>query len=200
MGKPRGASKQDLKGLEEMKEFCEEEISCRRKLFSVVFGDASRTGSDGKGKSNNGNGSGSKPSKCLSTAASFRPCEDMCDNCDAKRGKPRRGREDLDDIESRSTRLSRKSAKVSTLAKQNRPKFQTAKEMKARELVETGGKAGTLLFTDTTDCAIATTIDLCDGDSDVKFVHDVDAEEDDHLFDDECMSSGDIDEIYNEWG
>ena len=51
-----------------MQEYCEEQSNCRRKFFSVKFGEVLSNGDT------------------LSTARSFKSCGSMCDNCQAKRG------------------------------------------------------------------------------------------------------------------
>jgi len=65
----RSIPKRDKDRLEEMKDFCEDQVKCRRKLFSTTFGSLLATGYE----------------------PAFKRCEDMCDNCRARHGHPRRG-------------------------------------------------------------------------------------------------------------
>ena len=64
-------SQKDNERLAEMKSYCEDEISCRRKQFHDKFGQVI--------SDNN------------SDATKFRRCEDMCDNCRVRNGGKRRG-------------------------------------------------------------------------------------------------------------
>ena len=64
-------SQKDTERLVEMKSYCEDEISCRRKQFHEKFGQIiSDTNND---------------------ANKFSRCEDMCDNCRVRNGGKRRG-------------------------------------------------------------------------------------------------------------
>ena len=134
LGKPRLAAR-EVDRLEEMKIYCEEEMDCRRKIFSNAFGNVAESVSSTssspsltkKGKEHMKHKTSLntvQPSSSSSSSVKFVPCGSMCDNCQARSGVPRRGRDD-DDVNDDDNKRKEGSKKRGAKAT-----FQTAKQMK----------------------------------------------------------------------
>ena len=154
--------------LEEMKNYCEEEITCRRKIFANAFGDvvegSTSRSSSVKGKENSKNKLISNPA-LPSSSTKFVPCGDMCDNCNAKKGIPRRGRDenenDNDDHDNKARAKTPKKRKVE--GEVRKATFQTAAQMKS------GISKSTLNLSSKGKIGHIAPIDLCDSDGEEIF-------------------------------
>jgi RecQ family ATP-dependent DNA helicase len=121
MGK-RSISKRDIDRLAEMQEYCEEQSSCRRKVFAATFGSILHASPAGY-------------------TPPFKRCEDMCDNCKARHGTARRGEidtamtteflEDLDSWKDSRSKHAAEEAKANSIS-QPRNKFMKASEYSTR--------------------------------------------------------------------
>ena len=100
LGKVR-LSAREIDRLEEMKNYCEEEIDCRRKIFASAFGNVVESpalnNSSQRGKENSKNRAVTNQMPATILSVKFSPCGSMCDNCNSKNGIPRRGRDNDDD-------------------------------------------------------------------------------------------------------
>lgn len=169
----RNIPKRDMDRLVEMQEYCEEQSSCRRKVFAATFGSILHASPAGY-------------------APPFKRCEDMCDNCKARHGIARRGEidtamtteflEDLDCWKDSRSKLATEDSKANSTSL-SRNKFMKASEYSCKVINLCGGDIN---------------VDAVDGDyiddgDDVRFYDDESAEFDDGS-DDEEDDDDDADE------